>query len=47
MKILVADDGFFSHKLLQKMLESAGHTVLVAGDGLKARADTEIIWRRG
>jgi PleD family two-component response regulator len=36
LKILIADDDFFSYKLLQKMLESAGHTVLIAEDGVKA-----------
>ena len=36
MDILIADDSVVSRKLLQKMLEKFGHTVVAAEDGMKA-----------
>ena len=36
MEILIGEDDFVSSKLLQRILETLGHKVLSAEDGLKA-----------
>ncbi len=36
MKILIAEDDFYSGKLIQKILEALGHQPLLAENGLKA-----------
>jgi DNA-binding response OmpR family regulator len=36
MEILVAEDDLVTRRIIQKVLETAGHKVLFAGDGLKA-----------